>query len=139
MRARWLGLAALAAVVPGASGCGGTGVSGASEAAGNQLAIYSSLPLQGPSASISQQIVRFRSRTFHSGSRGDFLVADPNDGSLLVTQTDRILRLSGATVVPPVTQPIPEPAGLTLLAVGALCVLGYRRRVGHRSARSAGP
>jgi branched-chain amino acid transport system substrate-binding protein len=57
VRARWLGLVALAAVVPGAAGCGGTGVSGASEAVGSQLAIYSSLPLQGPSASISQQIV----------------------------------------------------------------------------------
>jgi branched-chain amino acid transport system substrate-binding protein len=57
VRARWLGLAALAAVVPGAAGCGGTGVSGASEAAGNQLAIYSSLPLQGPWGTTSQQIV----------------------------------------------------------------------------------
>jgi branched-chain amino acid transport system substrate-binding protein len=57
VRARWLGLAALAAVVPGAAGCGGTGVSGASEAAGTQLAIYSSLPLQGPSGPTSQQIV----------------------------------------------------------------------------------
>jgi len=57
VRARWLGLAALAATVPAAAGCGGTGVSGASEAVGSQLAIYSSLPLQGPSAAISQQIV----------------------------------------------------------------------------------
>jgi branched-chain amino acid transport system substrate-binding protein len=57
VRARWLGLAALAAVAPGVAGCGGTGVSGASEAAGNQLAIYSSLPLQGPAAATSQQIV----------------------------------------------------------------------------------
>jgi branched-chain amino acid transport system substrate-binding protein len=32
-------------------------VSRASEAAGNQLAIYSSLPLQGPDAAVSQQIV----------------------------------------------------------------------------------
>jgi branched-chain amino acid transport system substrate-binding protein len=32
-------------------------VSGATETAGNQLAIYSSLPLQGPSAAISQEIV----------------------------------------------------------------------------------
>jgi branched-chain amino acid transport system substrate-binding protein len=32
-------------------------ISGASEATGNQLAIYSSLPLQGPSAEISVQIV----------------------------------------------------------------------------------
>jgi branched-chain amino acid transport system substrate-binding protein len=57
VRARWLGLAALAAVAPGVAGCGGTGVSGATEAAGNQLAVYSSLPLQGPSAAVSQQIV----------------------------------------------------------------------------------
>ncbi|HEY4429107.1 MAG TPA: branched-chain amino acid ABC transporter substrate-binding protein [Solirubrobacteraceae bacterium] len=57
MRARWLGLVALAAVVLGASGCGGSGVSGASEAAGNQLVIYSSLPLQGPDGAVSQQIV----------------------------------------------------------------------------------
>jgi branched-chain amino acid transport system substrate-binding protein len=57
VRGRWLGLAALAAVAPAAAGCGGTGVSGASEAAGNQLAVYSSLPLQGPSAAISKQIV----------------------------------------------------------------------------------
>jgi branched-chain amino acid transport system substrate-binding protein len=53
---RWLCLAALAAA-PGAAGCGGVGVSGASEVAGNQLAIYSSLPLHGPSAVLSQQIV----------------------------------------------------------------------------------
>jgi branched-chain amino acid transport system substrate-binding protein len=33
------------------------GVSGASSAVGNQLTIYSSLPLQGPSGAISQQIV----------------------------------------------------------------------------------
>jgi len=33
------------------------GISGASEVTGNQLAIYSSLPLQGPSAEISEQIV----------------------------------------------------------------------------------
>ncbi len=57
MRARWLCLAALAATVALASGCGGVGVSGASENAGNQLAVYSSLPLQGPSAGISAEIV----------------------------------------------------------------------------------
>ncbi|HUA75655.1 MAG TPA: branched-chain amino acid ABC transporter substrate-binding protein [Solirubrobacteraceae bacterium] len=55
---RWLCLAALAVVVPVAvSGCGGVGVSGASEVTGNQLAIYSSLPLQGPAASSSAEIV----------------------------------------------------------------------------------
>lgn len=56
MRARWLCLAALAAAVPAVAGCGGVGISGASEATGN-LAIYSSLPLQGPSAPISREIV----------------------------------------------------------------------------------
>lgn len=55
MITRWLGLAALAAVVLGVSGCGG--VSDISEAAGNRLAVYSSLPLQGPEAEASQQIV----------------------------------------------------------------------------------
>jgi branched-chain amino acid transport system substrate-binding protein len=57
VRARWLCLAALAAGVTSAAGCGGTGATGASETAGNQLAVYSSLPLQGPSAAISMQIV----------------------------------------------------------------------------------
>jgi branched-chain amino acid transport system substrate-binding protein len=57
VRARWLSLAALAAAAPGAAGCGGVGISRASEATGDQLAIYSSLPLQGPAAAISEQIV----------------------------------------------------------------------------------
>jgi branched-chain amino acid transport system substrate-binding protein len=57
VRARWLCLAALAAVLPAVAGCGGVGISGASEATGNQLAIYSSLPLQGSSAPRSQEIV----------------------------------------------------------------------------------
>ncbi|HEX3434390.1 MAG TPA: ABC transporter substrate-binding protein [Solirubrobacteraceae bacterium] len=55
MRARWLCLAAFAALVPVVSGCGG--VSQTAENAGNQLAVYSSLPLQGPSAAISAEIV----------------------------------------------------------------------------------
>jgi branched-chain amino acid transport system substrate-binding protein len=54
--ARWLGPAALAAVLC-IAGCGGAGSATSSEALGNQLAVYSSLPLQGPSARISQQIV----------------------------------------------------------------------------------
>lgn len=57
MRARWLCLAALAAASPALAGCGGVGVSAATETAGNQLAIYSSLPLQGPSAPVSAEIV----------------------------------------------------------------------------------
>ncbi len=49
-----LALAALASVL---GGCGGVDVSGAASATGNQLTIYSSLPLQGPSAAASAQIV----------------------------------------------------------------------------------
>jgi branched-chain amino acid transport system substrate-binding protein len=49
--------AALAITALGVAGCGGVGVSGASSAVGNQLTIYSSLPLQGPSGPSSEQIV----------------------------------------------------------------------------------
>lgn len=54
---RWLCLAALAVTATVLAGCGGVGVSGASEATGNQLAVYSSLPLQGPAAASSAEIV----------------------------------------------------------------------------------
>jgi len=65
VRARWpcpvsrlAGLTAAIAIVAGAlSGCGGVAVSGAASAIGNQLTVYSSLPLQGPSATASEQIV----------------------------------------------------------------------------------
>lgn len=57
MRVRWLCLAALAALVAALAGCGGVGVSGATETIGNQLAVYSSLPLQGPEAASSAEIV----------------------------------------------------------------------------------
>jgi len=59
VRARWLGLLAAVLTVPvlGAAGCGEVGASDASSGVGNQLTIYSSLPLQGPSGQISQQIV----------------------------------------------------------------------------------
>ncbi|MGH2875599.1 MAG: branched-chain amino acid ABC transporter substrate-binding protein [Solirubrobacteraceae bacterium] len=54
---RALAAAALIAVALGVAGCGGVGVSGASSTIGNQLTVYSSLPLQGPSGANSQQIV----------------------------------------------------------------------------------
>ena len=57
MRAHWPCLAALAVLALALAGCGGVSISGASEATGNQLAIYSSLPLQGPAAPIARQIV----------------------------------------------------------------------------------
>jgi branched-chain amino acid transport system substrate-binding protein len=55
--ARWLGFAGLAGALLAVSGCGGTGTATTNDAVGNQLAVYSSLPLQGPWAGISQQIV----------------------------------------------------------------------------------
>jgi branched-chain amino acid transport system substrate-binding protein len=45
------------AFAPSLAGCGGVGTSPASQSIGDQLTIYSSLPLQGPSAAISRQIV----------------------------------------------------------------------------------
>ncbi|HXD53819.1 MAG TPA: branched-chain amino acid ABC transporter substrate-binding protein [Solirubrobacteraceae bacterium] len=54
MLSRRLGLAALAAAVPALAGCGS--VISASETTGNQLTVYSSLPLQGPSAPLARQI-----------------------------------------------------------------------------------
>jgi branched-chain amino acid transport system substrate-binding protein len=56
VRARWLGLAALAFGLA-LAGCGGVGNSPVSQNVGKQLTVYSSLPLQGPSAGISQQLV----------------------------------------------------------------------------------
>jgi branched-chain amino acid transport system substrate-binding protein len=55
--ARWLGLLTLAAILLGVVGCGGVAVSDVAEATGGELTIYSSEPLQGPSAGISQQII----------------------------------------------------------------------------------
>jgi branched-chain amino acid transport system substrate-binding protein len=55
--ARWLSLVALAAVLLGVAGCGGVSVSDVAEATGGQLTVYSSLPLQGPLAGTSEQIV----------------------------------------------------------------------------------
>jgi len=72
--ARWLSLAALLALAPGILGCGGVS---ASETTGNQLTVYSSLPLQGPSASISQQIVGGEKLALsHEGGHvGDFKIS----------------------------------------------------------------
>jgi branched-chain amino acid transport system substrate-binding protein len=57
VHARCACLAALAVIGATAAGCGGVSISGASEATGTQLAIYSSLPLQGPSAQIAEEMV----------------------------------------------------------------------------------
>jgi branched-chain amino acid transport system substrate-binding protein len=77
LRARWLGLAALAAAATAAlGGCGGVGSADTTEAAGSQLAIYSSLPLQGPEAQASEQIVNGEKLALADarGRAGDFKV-----------------------------------------------------------------
>jgi DNA-binding beta-propeller fold protein YncE len=66
------------------------------------------------------------------GTRGDFVTLDPSNGSLLVTQTDRILRLNGFS-------PVAEPSSLVLLAM-ALPVVVYalrRRKPGQEPAENA--
>jgi branched-chain amino acid transport system substrate-binding protein len=59
VRAHWLCLGVLAAVALAATlaGCGGVATAPAADNVGSQLTVYSSLPLQGPSAPISEQIV----------------------------------------------------------------------------------
>ena len=57
------------------------------------------------------------------GSRGDFVTVDPSNNTLLITQSDRILRLSGASFVA-----VPEPGSFVLMGLGSLCVLGLFRR-----------
>ncbi|TMK99546.1 MAG: hypothetical protein E6G34_03140 [Actinobacteria bacterium] len=91
MSGRWLCLAGLAALAASAAGCGGVGGAGASETAGSQLAVYSSLPLQGPLADISAEIVDGEKLALAEagGHVGPFTVgyvslddADPNSGKL---------------------------------------------------------
>jgi branched-chain amino acid transport system substrate-binding protein len=64
-----------AALVAVASGCGS--VSGAASSQGNQLTVYSSLPLQGPSGAISAQIVNGEKLALHDsgGHIGPFKIS----------------------------------------------------------------
>lgn len=61
------------------------------------------------------------------GSRGDFVVVDPNDNTLLLTQSDSILRLHGGTFEIP---SVPEPATTSSLLTGLALLAGsfYLRR-----------
>jgi branched-chain amino acid transport system substrate-binding protein len=110
VRARWLcpvaalstqaaALLALALLAWALAGCGGVGVSGAATVVGNELTVYSSLPLQGSSAEVSQQIVNGEKLALaETGGRiGPFKIsyvslddADPSSGQWNpgVTATD---------------------------------------------------
>jgi sugar lactone lactonase YvrE len=55
------------------------------------------------------------------GSRGDFVTVDPTNDTLLLTQSDRIDRLSGAQFIS-----VPEPSSLVLGGALGLLVLGAR-------------
>jgi hypothetical protein len=61
------------------------------------------------------------------GSRGDFARADPYNGSMLLTQTDSVLRLTP----PPgggFGSPVPEPSKLVLVACGGAVVAAWHWR-----------
>lgn len=75
-------LVAAAALAALASGCGS--VSGAATSQGSQLTVYSSLPLQGPSGAVSQQIVNGEKLALHDagGHVGPFKISyDSQDDS----------------------------------------------------------
>jgi hypothetical protein len=60
------------------------------------------------------------------GSRGDFVTVDTNNDSLLITQTDRVLRLTGATFMP-----TPEPGYVWLLGCGFASLVIIRQLRKH--------
>jgi hypothetical protein len=63
------------------------------------------------------------------GSRGDFIGVDVSNGSLLFTQTDRVLRLTAPTggCFGSACNPAPEPSELSLLFAASLAMFAIRR------------
>ena len=59
------------------------------------------------------------------GSRGDFLTVNPEDGSILVTQSDSLLRLTGPTNI--ATTPLPRAATFGGLLAAGVVAHGRRR------------
>ncbi|HKI19700.1 MAG TPA: hypothetical protein VKA15_17565 [Isosphaeraceae bacterium] len=54
------------------------------------------------------------------GSRGDFVTVDPTTNTLMLTQTDTLVRLSGASFTS-----VPEPASLVMAGTAAVAGLGF--------------
>ena len=61
------------------------------------------------------------------GSRGDYTAADWTNGTLLLTQSNDILRLDCGSGCSVGSTPTPEPASVLLLAAGLLSLAGLRR------------
>jgi hypothetical protein len=68
------------------------------------------------------------------GSRGDFVTVDPTNDTLLLTQTDNVVRLSGAQFTS-----VPEPSPLALGGVLTLFALGARLATGRLRGWRADP
>ena len=60
------------------------------------------------------------------GSRGDYTGVDPTNGTLFITQTDSVQRLSCPNCS--FSAPMPEPASSLLFGVGVIGVAIFRRR-----------
>jgi hypothetical protein len=66
------------------------------------------------------------------GSRGDWVKVDPSNGTLLLTQTDSVVRLTPPTGGGFDGGSVPEPSSLTIFGLLSLGLLGWcRRRHGH--------
>jgi hypothetical protein len=65
------------------------------------------------------------------GSRGDFVTVDTSNDTLLITQTDRVMRLSGAMLA------VPEPSPLVL--AGVIGALAAAARLAARRLRRRRP
>ena len=59
------------------------------------------------------------------GSRGDFVSVDPSNNSLLITQTDSILRITGPFQGTP-PNPVPAPPAFALFAIGGVLMAAKR-------------
>jgi hypothetical protein len=62
------------------------------------------------------------------GSRGDMVKVDPSNDSLLLTQSDRVVRLIAPEGGGFASTAVPEPAAVTLMGIGLIAVIILSRR-----------